>query len=130
VAYSPDGNTLASGSWDKSIKLWDMQTGNVQTTLKGHMDFVSCVAYSPVLTEGGDFDKLGRGFVWNDEVPNCIHQNHIFAVRANCDVVLPDYLAYMTPSSYGAWVERVRHHEAHENRLVQEAFNLDISAED
>ena len=36
-----------------------------------------------VLTEGGDFDKLGRGFIWTGEVPGCVHQNHIFAVRAN-----------------------------------------------
>ena len=34
-----------------------------------------------LLTEGGDFDKLGRGAVWADEIPNCIHQNHIFRVR-------------------------------------------------
>lgn len=34
-----------------------------------------------LLTEGGDFDKLGRGAVWSDEIPNCIHQNHIFRVR-------------------------------------------------
>ena len=32
-----------------------------------------------VLTEGGDFDKLGRGFIWNGEVPGCVHQNHIYA---------------------------------------------------
>lgn len=34
-----------------------------------------------LLTEGGDPDKLGRGTVWRDEVPGCIHQNHIFRVR-------------------------------------------------
>ncbi len=27
VAYSPDGKTLASGSWDQTIKLWVMETG-------------------------------------------------------------------------------------------------------
>ena len=30
-----------------------------------------------LLTEGGDPDKLGRGCLWNNEVPNSIHQNHI-----------------------------------------------------
>ena len=49
-----------------------------------------------VLTEGGDFDKLGRGFVWNGEVPGCIHQNHIFGVRVKPDRLNPKFLAYMT----------------------------------
>jgi type I restriction enzyme S subunit len=54
-----------------------------------------------VLTEGGDFDKLGRGFIWNGEVPGCVHQNHIFAVRAKRSEILPGFLAYLTQSPYG-----------------------------
>jgi len=54
-----------------------------------------------VLTEGGDFDKLGRGFIWRGEVANCVHQNHIFAVRANRAVLLPEFLAYLVQSPYG-----------------------------
>ncbi len=47
-----------------------------------------------VLTEGGDPDKLGRGTVWNDELPLCIHQNHIFRVRISDSRNLhPTYLA-------------------------------------
>ncbi|WP_237236895.1 restriction endonuclease subunit S, partial [Rothia nasimurium] len=38
-----------------------------------------------VLTEGGDPDKLGRGAVWNDELPEAIHQNHIFRVRLHAN---------------------------------------------
>jgi type I restriction enzyme S subunit len=34
-----------------------------------------------LMNEGGDNDKLGRGHVWNGEIPNCVHQNHVFAVR-------------------------------------------------
>lgn len=34
-----------------------------------------------LMTEGGDIDKLGRGCVWRDEIPGCLHQNHVFAVR-------------------------------------------------
>ena len=40
VAFSPDGKTLASGSGDKTIKLWDVATGKEQATLKGHTDAV------------------------------------------------------------------------------------------
>jgi type I restriction enzyme S subunit len=54
-----------------------------------------------VLTEGGDFDKLGRGFIWNGEVENCIHQNHIFAVRVDRSRLVPEFFAYLSQSPYG-----------------------------
>ena len=47
VAYSPDGRTLASGSWDKRIRLWDVVTGQLLQTLEGHADSVKSVAFSP-----------------------------------------------------------------------------------
>ncbi|MET9185164.1 hypothetical protein ABZX63_07875 [Streptomyces tendae] len=34
-----------------------------------------------LMNEGGDKDKLGRGHVWEDQIPDCIHQNHVFRVR-------------------------------------------------
>jgi type I restriction enzyme, S subunit len=54
-----------------------------------------------LLTEGGDPDKLGRGAVWNNEIPNCIHQNHIFRVRVDFSKVHPLYLSKLTGSTYG-----------------------------
>ncbi len=54
-----------------------------------------------VLTEGGDFDKLGRGFIWQEQISDCIHQNHIFAVRPNRDILLPEYLSYLIQSGFG-----------------------------
>ena len=54
-----------------------------------------------LVTEGGDFDKLGRGFLWNGEIPECVHQNHIFAIRAHKDILMPEYLAYLIQSNYG-----------------------------
>lgn len=53
-----------------------------------------------LLTEGGDPDKLGRGTVWRGEIPNCIHQNHIFRVRPGSDV-RPDYLSAIIGSERG-----------------------------
>ncbi|MFM6026615.1 MAG: hypothetical protein ACKPER_27480, partial [Dolichospermum sp.] len=47
LAYSPDGQTLASGSDDKTIKLWNTRTGNLLQTLTGHSDSVLSLAYSP-----------------------------------------------------------------------------------
>lgn len=47
-----------------------------------------------LLTEGGDLDKLGRGTVWRAEIPGCVHQNHVFAVRVKDRAeLLPEFLA-------------------------------------
>ena len=54
-----------------------------------------------LLTEGGDWDKLGRGTVWRGEISDCIHQNHIFRVRVNPDEFDPDYLRVLIGSPYG-----------------------------
>lgn len=53
-----------------------------------------------LLTEGGDFDKLGRGAVWHGEIELCIHQNHIFAVRFDQDIVQPEFAEYEMLSWY------------------------------
>ncbi|MCF5840775.1 restriction endonuclease subunit S [Aeromonas veronii] len=55
-----------------------------------------------LLTEGGDPDKLGRGHVWNGEIENCIHQNHIFSVRVmDRDYVRPSFLSSVISSPRG-----------------------------
>jgi type I restriction enzyme, S subunit len=54
-----------------------------------------------LLTEGGDPDKLGRGCIWMEEVPNSIFQNHLFRVRVNSPEIRPYYLAKLIGSKYG-----------------------------
>ncbi|MGY0611250.1 restriction endonuclease subunit S [Luteimonas sp. A501] len=51
-----------------------------------------------LMNEGGDFDKLGRGAIWNGEVENCIHQNHVFAVRPHG--ASPEWLTLVIGSAY------------------------------
>lgn len=50
-----------------------------------------------LMNEGGDFDKLGRGHVWEGEIDPCIHQNHVFAVRPT--KVLSNWLNTFTSSN-------------------------------
>jgi type I restriction enzyme, S subunit len=49
-----------------------------------------------LMNEGGDFDKLGRGCIWDGVISPCIHQNHIFAVRPHS--IRPSWLNVYTSS--------------------------------
>jgi WD40 repeat protein len=47
VAITPDGQTLVSGSDDRTIKLWDLKAPRLISTLIGHSTWPNCVAISP-----------------------------------------------------------------------------------
>ena len=47
-----------------------------------------------LFTEGGDRDKLGRGWIWYDELPECIYQNHIFRARIYLDEISSKYISW------------------------------------
>jgi type I restriction enzyme S subunit len=54
-----------------------------------------------LLTEGGDPDKLGRGSFWEQQLSECIHQNHIFRVRFDLAEFSPAFLSAQIGSPYG-----------------------------
>ena len=62
VSFSPDGQTLASGSNDETVRLWDVATGRKLRQLRGHTNGVDSVSFSPdgkTLASGSD-DKTVR----------------------------------------------------------------------
>jgi type I restriction enzyme, S subunit len=113
IAAIQGGLTLGKQYEGPLIERPYLRVGNVQD---GHFDLTDVsiielpanvakgVELRPgdvLMTEGGDLDKLGRGHVWNGEIPGCLHQNHIFAVRCFLHKLRPMFLAYVTAAKYG-----------------------------
>ena len=68
----------------------------VKTILANERDIDDLtLRYGDVLfNEGGDRDKLGRGWVWRDDVESCIHQNHVFRMRPYLPEIVPELVSH------------------------------------
>ena len=113
IAEIQGGLTLGKQYEGPLIERPYLRVGNVQD---GHLDLADVsvielpagvaagVELRPddvLMTEGGDLDKLGRGYLWKGEISGCLHQNHIFAVRCFLHKLRPMFLAYVTAAKYG-----------------------------
>lgn len=94
----------------RSVELPYLRVANVQD---GHLDLGTVKAVKVrfdevdryrlesgdvLMTEGGDIDKLGRGTLWEGQIPDCLHQNHIFRVRPDRSVLDSRYFALVVES--------------------------------
>ena len=114
VAYVQSGVTLGKNYGEKPLVARPyLRVANVQD---GYLDLreITTIDIPPgeaprfelragdvLMTEGGDFDKLGRGYVWDGQIAGCLHQNHVFAVRPNPDRLRPHFLSRLMTSAHG-----------------------------
>ncbi len=59
-----------------------------------------------LLNEGGDRDKLGRGWVWEGQIADCIHQNHVFRARVRDSLIDPVLVSWAANTIGGRWCDR------------------------
>lgn len=59
-----------------------------------------------LFNEGGDRDKLGRGWIWKSEIEECIHQNHVFRCRLYDPNFVPELISYHGNTFGKLWFER------------------------
>jgi hypothetical protein len=83
VRFSPDGKTLASASFDNTIRLWEVATGNPIATLEGHGSTVNSVSFSPdgKTLASGSLDKTIR--LWEVPKPWSVPPRELLNFRFN-----------------------------------------------
>jgi WD domain, G-beta repeat len=84
LAISPDGKILVSGSWDKTIKVWELETGELIGTLTGHSDRVNSVAISwngKMLASGSSDETIKFWNLLNGELL-CTFPGHSMEVNS------------------------------------------------
>ena len=104
VVFSPDGSTLASGSWDDTVRVWDAATGDTLNTLTGHTDRVTSVVFSPdgTILASGSWDDTVR--VWDAATGDTLNTLTGHTDRVTSVVFSPDG----TILASGSWDDTVR----------------------
>lgn len=88
VAYNPSGNELASGSDDKTIRIWNPTTGELLRILEGHKEAVNSIAYNPAGGELASGSSDGTIKIWNPATGELIKNiesgnKYVFSVAYN-----------------------------------------------
>ncbi|SCO78478.1 related to vegetatible incompatibility protein HET-E-1 [Fusarium oxysporum] len=132
VAFSADGQWIASGSFDKTVKIWDASTGGCLRTLEGHNDSVLSVAVSPdsKWITSSSYDKTVK--IWDASTGACVqtlegHSDSVLSVAFSADS------QWITSGSYdktikiwdagtGACIQTL---EGHSDSVLSVAFSAD-----
>jgi WD40 repeat protein len=89
VAISPDGKTLATGSWEGTVTLWDVNSGRERATLKAHEEVACSVAFSPdgkrLVTGGWDHSVKVWDVATGKEVLTLKGDSRIYCVAFSPD---------------------------------------------
>ncbi|KAL6409849.1 NWD1 protein [Ilyonectria robusta] len=119
VVFSADGQRLASGSQDKTVKVWDAATGACMQTLKGHGDWVWSVVFSAdgQRLASGSWDKTVK--VWDAAIGACVQtlEGHGHSVRSVAFSADSQRLA--SGLSSGSWDKTVKVWDAATGAYIQ-----------
>uniref|UniRef100_A0A7S2YDT2 Small-subunit processome Utp12 domain-containing protein n=1 Tax=Entomoneis paludosa TaxID=265537 RepID=A0A7S2YDT2_9STRA len=74
MSFQPNGGTLATGSWDGTVKLWDMYKSNTSTESLSHNSDVVCIAYRPDGKEICTGTLRGLLSFWDVESGKLMHE--------------------------------------------------------
>jgi WD40 repeat protein/serine/threonine protein kinase len=136
VAFSPDGNLLASAGKDRTIRLWEPVTGRLVATLRGHQDDVNFIAFSPdgqALASASD-DRTIR--LWDPAAGKELRQLASFPWQVIAVAFAPDGKTLAAGLDFGhiVWLEfpsgreRWRHHGQGVHKIESLAFSPDGKA--
>ncbi|KAF2258043.1 vegetative incompatibility protein HET-E-1 [Lojkania enalia] len=132
VAFSPDGQLVASASADKTVRVWEAATGSCRSVLEGHTNRVNAVAFSPdgQLVASASAGKTVR--VWEAATGSCRsvlegHTNRVNAVAFSPDGQLvasasSDYTVRVWEAATGSCRSVL---EGHTDRVNAVAFSPD-----
>ena len=90
VTFSPDGKTIASASYDNTVRVWSAATGDCLQTLKGHIIRVNSVAFSPdgKAVASALYNNTVR--VWSATTGDCLQTLKGHTAWVNSVSFLPD----------------------------------------